>query len=220
MSLRDRSIAMAGCVQHAWWAHRLAQHGEYRVDRLREAADSIFCTDPDNAQSVFGGLDHLKPGLETAAFLLSGQRDGPIPPQESALITGYTGQLLRLGVAVWKQPRIQKKLGEGIAGIKRDCPSGRASDRTAESTDMDALTTALARLYAENISPLTPRIMVQGNGIYLRNELFAAGIRTHLLAAVRAAVLWRQCGGSLWMLMFQRGSYLRQIRELAAGKSI
>ena len=36
-----------------------------------------------------------------------------------------------------------------------------------------------------------------------------AEIRALLLAALRSAVLWRQCGGSLWDFVFRR-------REMAA----
>ena len=218
MSTRDRSIAICGCIQHAWWAHRLAQHGEYRADRLNMAADSILCTDPEDAVSVFGNLENLKTGIEVAIQLFSGREEGHISVQESALITGYAGNLLRLGTAVTNNAPVRHKLTEGIAEVKAS-RSGEHADQAGDTAQIEALTRQLAGLYTESISPLAPRIMIQGNGIYLRNEQFAAGIRTHLLAAVRAAVLWRQCGGRLWLMMFQRSAYLRAIRQLAALRS-
>lgn len=224
MSLKDRSIAISGCIQHAWWAHRLAQHGEYRADRLRFAADSIFCTDPDNALGVFGNLDNLKTGLEIAATLFSRDHNGKnkqIGIQESSLITGYCGHLLRLGTVITRDVGIQRNLAKGIDQVKTDFPHSDVPDENnGDTLEIEEISGRLAELYLQNISPLSPRIMIQGNGIYLRNELFAAGIRTHLMAAVRAAVLWRQCGGRLWLLMFQRNAYLREISRLSSDKSL
>ena len=68
---------------------------------------------------------------------------------------------------------------------------------------------ALARLYAETISTLRPRVMVQGNPHYLGQAGVVAEIRALLLAALRSAVLWRQLGGSLWDFVLRR-------REMAA----
>jgi high frequency lysogenization protein len=67
----------------------------------------------------------------------------------------------------------------------------------------------LARLYADTISNLRPRVMVQGNPHYLGQAGVVAEIRALLLAALRSAVLWRQMGGSLWDFVFRR-------REMAA----
>jgi high frequency lysogenization protein len=47
-------------------------------------------------------------------------------------------------------------------------------------------------------------VMVQGNPHYLGQPGVVAEIRAILLAAVRAAVLWRQLGGSYWDFLFSR----------------
>ena len=67
---------------------------------------------------------------------------------------------------------------------------------------------ALASIYSEQISPLSPRIMVEGSDGHLSNPTNAAKIRALLLAGIRAAILWRQCGGSRLQLLFKRRSYL------------
>ena len=67
----------------------------------------------------------------------------------------------------------------------------------------------LGSLYADTVSTLRPRVMVQGNPHYLGQAGVVAEIRALLLAALRSAVLWRQCGGSLWDFVFRR-------REMAA----
>ena len=68
---------------------------------------------------------------------------------------------------------------------------------------------ALGSLYADTVSHLRPRVLVQGNPHYLGQAGVVAEIRAVLLAALRSAVLWRQLGGSLWDFLLRR-------REVAA----
>jgi len=65
---------------------------------------------------------------------------------------------------------------------------------------------ALGSLYADTISHLRPRVLVQGNPHYLGQAAVVAEIRAVLLAALRSAVLWRQLGGSLWDFILHRKS--------------
>jgi len=74
---------------------------------------------------------------------------------------------------------------------------------TLGSTHADVVS-ELAKLYADTLSHLRPRVMVQGNPHYLGQAGVVAEIRALLLAALRAAVLWRQLGGSLWDFVFSR----------------
>jgi high frequency lysogenization protein len=53
--------------------------------------------------------------------------------------------------------------------------------------------------------------MVQGNPHYLGQPGVVAEIRAILLAAVRAAVLWRQVGGSYWDFLFSRRAMVQAI---------
>lgn len=206
MKALNQSLALAGCIQFTWWAHRIAQHGEYRLDRLQLAADSVFCTDPQNVMDVYGGKENLVTGIDIARAILGKREQSMIGTTETALITGYVGNLLRLASSLLSNDEARRQLASGISELRN------ASQTPEEPPVMD-----LAGLYTQNISPLSPRIMIQGNGIYLQNEDFAAGIRCHLLAALRSAVLWRQSGGRIWLLMFQRAAYLRELDQIKSG---
>ena len=75
---------------------------------------------------------------------------------------------------------------------------------------------SLGSLYADTISHLKPRVMVQGNPHYLGQAGVVAEIRALLLAAVRSAVLWRQLGGSYWDFLFGRKAMIEAVdRQLA-----
>ena len=75
---------------------------------------------------------------------------------------------------------------------------------------------SLAHTYTQTISTLKPRIMVQGEHVYIANDHNANTIRTLLLGAIRAAVLWRHCGGTRWQLFFQRQKIVDEAKRLLA----
>jgi high frequency lysogenization protein len=92
-------------------------------------------------------------------------------------------------------------------------------------TDPEIITT-LAELYRERISTLTPRIMVQGDPGLLQRPETGARIRAFLLAGIRAARLWQQCGGRRWHLFLRRRALtegarrvLRAIDDAGAGEA-
>jgi high frequency lysogenization protein len=72
----------------------------------------------------------------------------------------------------------------------------------------------LGELYSEQISPLGPRVLVQGNPVYLAQPSVVGEIRATLLAALRAAVLWRQVGGSYWDFLWSRRAMVETARGL------
>ncbi len=76
--------------------------------------------------------------------------------------------------------------------------------------------TSLANIYRNCVSHLSPRIMVSGQPEHLNNELIAAKIRATLLSGIRAAVLWRQCGGTKPGLLLARAQYLGHAKEMLA----
>ena len=85
------------------------------------------------------------------------------------------------------------------AGLLRLAPQAQAQGSTHPEVIAE-----LAKLYADTLGTLRPRVMVQGNPHYLGQAGVVADIRALLLAALRSAVLWRQLGGSLWDFVFQR----------------
>jgi high frequency lysogenization protein len=87
------------------------------------------------------------------------------------------------------------------------------SDEDAEGVH-PRLVEKLAEIYAQTISTLTPRILVNGEHGHLSNPLIAAKVRAALLAGIRAAFLWRQLGGRRWQLLLQRRRIIGAARNL------
>ena len=94
------------------------------------------------------------------------------------------------------------------SGIEEIAPQALASG----SSHPEVLS-ALGGLYADTISHLRPRVMVQGNPHYLAQPGVVAEIRAILLSAVRSAVLWRQLGGSYWDFLLARKAMLEAVED-------
>lgn len=207
---RGQAIALAGLAQFCVWAHRLAQHGERREDRIELAVTALLCTDPPKAEDVFGSVTALQTGLKLLDSQLTGlgvRRDGP-DKAELAYASRYAGQLLRHAGTVLELPHTLALIRQELA--KLQAQSGQPPSERVKP---------LAELYQKTISPMRPRILVTGNPMYLRNEDLAAAIRCLLFAGLRAAVLWRQCGGRFWQLLLQRKALLHEVHALQAQAS-
>ena len=202
-AIRDRTIALAGMFQAVKLVQQTAQGQRRDAAATAVSISSVLNTDPETAIDVFGDSRALIPGLETAL----GQM-GDDSKQRDMALTGYVITLMHLERKLARQPDLMKKLGSGVDRIKEEIESVEESD--------SGIVAALAALYKETVSTLQPRIMVKGDENVLHNADSKRMIRALLLAGMRAAVLWRQCGGNRIRLIFQRKQLLDSCRELLA----
>ena len=188
-SFDDRVLALAGLVQALAQVRRIADTGQSENRLLQSALDSVFHIDAANAEAVYGSAGQLRPGLrQLRDYLADGNKDEALGKLAMAVL-----QLERRFV---RSGDITSKVQAGLRQL-----AGEAQAQGSTHPDVIA---ELARLYADTISTLRPRVMVQGNPHYLGQAGVVAEIRALLLAALRSAVLWRQLGGSLWDFVLQR----------------
>ena len=202
-AIRDRTIALAGMFQAVKLVQQTAEGQRRDAAATAVSISSVLNTDPGTAIDVFGDSRALIPGLETVI----GQM-GDDSNQRDMALTGYVITLMHLERKLARQPDLMKKLGSGVDRIKEEIESVEESD--------SGIVAALADLYKETVSTIQPRIMVKGDENVLRNADSKKMIRALLLAGMRAAVLWRQCGGNRIRLIFQRKQLLDSCRELLA----
>ncbi|MCP4993969.1 MAG: lysogenization regulator HflD, partial [Gammaproteobacteria bacterium] len=62
----------------------------------------------------------------------------------------------------------------------------------------------LADIYSQTLSTMQPRIMVNGEPLHLQNSDNTNYIRSLLLAGIRSAMLWHQCGGKRLQIIMSR----------------
>lgn len=201
-----RVIALAGLFQALALVRAIAQRGSCDTAVARQSLASVFRIDANSPADVYAGIGHLRLGLETLVSQLdiAGKRD--------PALTRMAVQVLRLERSLMRNAPVLSKLRAGIDGMR-----ALASQVDAGSVDPSG---RLAELYANTLSRLQPRILVEGNPAYLQQSAQVDRIRALLLAAVRAAVLWRQLGGNQWSLMFRRRQYAMLARGLLAGCAI
>lgn len=187
--MHERVLALAGLAQALRQVRRIAETGQADAAVLQTALDSVFRIDAASAEEVYGGVDALRPGLRLLRDYFNGQGDDEQLPKLALSVT----QLERKFVADADMPQ---RVHDGIAAASAD--AGRLG-----STHPEVLA-ALGGLYADTVSHLRPRVMVQGNPHYLGQSDIVAEIRAVLLASLRSAVLWRQMGGSVWDFLLRR----------------
>lgn len=192
--IQDRVLALAGVVQALAQVRRIADTGQADAGVVQTALDSVFRIDAPTPVAVYGSAGALRHGLR-----ILGEHWGKQQLQDPAL--------LKLVMSVLQLER--RFAGETNTGAVVHNGIVELAPKATElgSTHPDILS-ALGSLYADTLSHLRPRVMVQGNPHYLAQPSVVAEIRAVLLAAVRSAVLWRQLGGSYWDFVFSRKAML------------
>lgn len=185
----DRVLALAGMLQALAQVRRVADTGEANERVLQTCIESLFRFDAPTTAAVYGGIENVRPGLSMLRDYLGGRLGDEVVPKLGMSVLQLERRFVRDDALV---ERVRRGLESQVAATERD-----------GATHPDVLA-ALGELYAQTLSQVRPRVLVQGNPHYLAQAAVVAEVRALLLAAVRSAVLWRQRGGSLWDFAFQR----------------
>lgn len=197
--MKERALALAGLLQAVDQVQRMANQGQAETRPLAACINSLFLFDAESTEEIFGGVGELVPGLKR----LLAQLDGG--PDRDSGQTRIAMNLLHLERRFIGQEATVNAVRKGLEDIGRQREHYGATHPT--------VLTRLGELYAEQISPLGPRILIQGNPVYLGQPGVVAEVRATLLAALRAAVLWRQLGGSYWDFLLSRRALAQAARE-------
>ncbi len=197
---RDRCIALAALFQATHLVARIARYGSADPSATEASIFSLFQIDADSTETVFGGVQGVAVGLHRLQAHLSGAA------RDDMETSRYVVALLYLERKLMKQNAMIEKIKSGI----------ELATRRLEHFPMlhENILAQLADIYAETISTLQPRIMVQGEPLHLQNRDNINLIRALLLAGIRAALLWRQCGGTRWQLLLGRRRIAATVEEL------
>ncbi|WP_271678736.1 lysogenization protein HflD [Thermomonas mangrovi] len=195
----DRVLALGALLVALSQVRRIAETGQSDTATLQVALDSVFRLDAADTAAAVGGVDAVRPGLRLLRDYLAG--------------TNKDEALGKLAMAVMQLERRFVADGAMTERVRTGLRALRGPVERLGSPHHDVVA-GLASLYADTISHLRPRVMVQGNPHYLGQAGVVAEIRALLLAALRAAVLWRQMGGSLWDFLFRRRDMAAAIDQL------
>ncbi len=197
---RDRCIAIAGVFQAAELASQIAHRGMADSLAVETSIHSLFQTDADTVSEVYGGILGIATGLNAMAARLEG---GDLKEVNTIR---YVVALLNLERKLSKKREMLKQVSKGIS---------LATERLSHFNLLHSnIIAQLADIYASTVSTLKPRIMIHGEPLHLQNPENANRIRALLLAGMRSAMLWRQCGGGRFQILFARKHLLKEIQSL------
>ncbi len=207
-TVSNQVIALAATYQVCDMVSNIAWKGKCNTANLQTAINSIFITNPASIDDIFNNATtSLNDGLKLLVGSLNPQAQDLLSHNYPE-ITKYALMLLALENKLHKKPERLANISQGILAAQTQYEHYGAEHNNTLA--------ALADIYQQHISILTPQIMVNGERLYLSDNSNAAKIRTLLLAGIRAAVLWRQCGGSRWLFMLNRKAYLCEANSLLA----
>ena len=200
-SNQDQAAALAGVFQAATLVDQLARTGQWSEETLTPSIHSIFVTSPNNVAEVYDGFYRLDLGKKTLSAVVS--RDS----------SAIGGDVIRYALAMI---HLEKKLSRNRKMLNT---IGERLQKTREQVDHfgllhDNVISSLASVYLDTLSTFKTRITVAGDTRFLQNQANANRIRAILLAGIRSATLWRQCGGSRWHLFISRKNLLDGLQRI------
>jgi len=197
----NQTISLAGLYQSLALVQQIAWQGDRLPSGIAASLESILKIDADDFIQPYGSIQNLKLGLQSLKQTMEKRND-----TRALERTRYAVNLMYLENKLHSNQQGLLALGREITAIQQ---------RYTNTMDsMNDISRELGELYRDYISPLGPKIIVQGDPDYLKMDHHASSIRALLLAGIRAIVLWRQADGKRLSLLFGRNSILKNIESL------
>ncbi|MGR8981267.1 MAG: high frequency lysogenization protein HflD [Gammaproteobacteria bacterium] len=199
-TLTNQAIALAGIAQAASLVQQLATTGKADMEAMEASLASILKIDSASVTDVYGGLQGVRLGLEELNKQMNGYK---IANPDQAR---YSATMVFLERRLSDRKDLLKTIQTGIVKAQTQCDHFGLLHENVLSN--------LADIYHSTISTLQPRIMVNGDQTYLSRPDIVNKIRSVLLAGIRSAILWRQCGGTRWKFLFYRKKIQAELQSL------
>ncbi|MDO6565226.1 high frequency lysogenization protein HflD [Amphritea sp. 1_MG-2023] len=213
----QQAIALAGLFQAASLVEQIATRGMVPQNSFETSLSSLFVTNPDSTEEIFGGAHDLPANLSLGFRGLNELLDKSKAEQNQDIIR-YGLSIIHLERKLNKRPDLLQSIGEQIDRITQQAryfaeEGSDLKDNPAAFTHPTVIAN-LASLYQDTLSTFSFRIQVTGEPRHLQNAENAAKIRALLLAGVRAAMLWRQVGGKRWHLLFFKSRLRPSVKQI------
>jgi len=201
---QDKTLALIGIYQCSQLVYELATTGKADELAYKTCVNSLFMDSPETTLDVYGGTtENIQTGVDT---LLAQMSSDQAIQNRNIEITRYVLNLMILAKKL-------TELGEPLQNIFNILENAKLQTEQFGELHENVIAT-IARAYSENVSVVSPRIMVNGQHGHLQNARVANKIRALLLAGLRSALLWYQVGGSRWGLIWSRKKYLQTAQAL------
>ena len=198
---KDIAIVLAGAFQAARLVKNIANNKRYDSEAFIGSVQSIFKIDANSVIDVYEDLKHIQLGLRELISFFDLQHNKRDPE-----IARYVYSMFYLERQLNRKPEVLKKIKTGIELAERQ---SQHFSKTHPNVILN-----LADTYQKTLSQFKFRIQITSEQPFPNQSNLLAEIRVLLLAGIRAAVLWRQIGGSRWQLLFFYKRLKKAAREL------
>jgi high frequency lysogenization protein len=200
-TLTHQVIALAGIAQATALVQQLATTGKADEKALETTLGSLLKTDADTVLEIYGNdLANLKLGLSNLNAQLTGYEIAY--PDEAR----YAASLVFLERQLCEESGMIKTISIGLERAKAQTDHFHVLHENVLANFGD--------IYLQTVSRLQPRIMVNGVPDFLSRPDVANKIRACLLAGIRSAMLWKQCGGRRWKFLWYRKKIQIEVERL------
>ena len=196
--LRNEVLALAALFQAVGEVRDVAENGRSDPQRVETCITGLLRTFEGDVAEVYGGDTALSAGLSQLQRQLANPRDMDQ--------TRYVVMSVHLERKLMRRRDMLKTLADGL-----DVARGQAEQFGITHENVIG---RLADLYGQTISQLRPRIMVQGERVWLEDPRNANLVRALLLAGIRAATLGRASGANRLRLIIGRNRLVQATTQL------
>jgi high frequency lysogenization protein len=200
--LNNITIGLAGMLQAVTLLRELTQTGKVNPAAYESSIQSVFRTEAKTAVEVFGGLDGVKLGLEKILHTFD------VHHATDRLQNRYLLSLIHLQKKLSRSPKILNDLLKRLQQIQKQA--------NYFSITHPIVISNLADIYLHTISTFRFRVVILGAQRVMHAKENMEKVRALLLAGLRAAVLWRQVGGSRLQILFSRAKIIATAQMLLA----
>jgi high frequency lysogenization protein len=200
-SYTTQTLALAALCQAIRLLQQIARGDEANNSELELSLKSVTVQDAAEPVDIFGGkLANLENGYHVLQAQLGDN------PKKDLELTRYAMAVITLERKLAKNNDSLQAVGKRIERLQQQLQHFQLLDETVLAS--------MADIYIEHISPLGQRIQIAGQPAALKQPMVQHKIRALLLAAIRAAVLWRQAGGRKYHFILQRKQLLQEVKTV------
>ena len=194
--LKNETISLGAIYQASNEIKKIAWEGQINTKAIEPLIHSVYQTTSDDVEEIYINIKRLNTGLDFLRQQFVGDAFS-----KDAEVTRYFEAIGILVKNMKKNPDIVNKLRDQLSDFSLDI----------NEENLDEHATFLSNLYLDTVSKISPRIIVNGDNKYLKENINASMIRALLLSAIRSYILWEQSGGSKFRIFVFR----KRIAELA-----
>jgi len=200
----ERACALAALTQSAVLVHRCANAEACHPNFTRAMMDGFMITSPENAEDVYGPVENLLLGINSAEAMFSKPDSSLVQPLK------YIVDLTTLENRLHAHPKVVDRIGTMIGEISDSFESMEETQRYTHYSD----------IYKNTVGTMGRRIQVTGLQEQLEKPDVADKVRALLLCGIRFAWLWRQLGGRRWHLLIYRSRIRNTLKQLHQMRTI